>query len=263
MKKLIILSISAVFCLANMFAQKIPAGRDILPLVLDFAYDKEYFRDSEIQVADIANNEYLISGWGVKKVGVGYTRQDYTVQINRTDTELLVTISDMTSIGCDKEGNPLETATMNPNTGKSTEKTQLVIQKDLAKRISSWGDKEYRKKLDIALTSPVIMTTLARQSALVFKKFVSDNKIIGKPTEFEIKITKVDPVNADGYANCINGTAFCGYKTGSGGIPKPEYVPVLVYTNNTASSGTYNVKGTIMDVRRADVGGLAIIEIKE
>ncbi|MCR5254219.1 MAG: hypothetical protein K6C98_10975 [Treponema sp.] len=262
MKRLLVTFIGALLCLTNIFAQKIPAGRDILPLVLDFAYDKEYWVDSEIQVADIANNEYLISGYHVNKSGVGYTRQDYTVSISRAETTLIVSVSDLTTIGCNKEGVPLETATMSANTAKSTEKLAIALNKDLSKRINSWGDKEYKKKLDIALTSPVIMTTLARQSALVFKKFIGDNKIIGKPTEFEVKVLKIEASDFEGYTNCVNGQTFCGYKTGSGGIPKPEYVPVKVYTNNKPQ-GTYVVKGTIKDVKRADVGGLSVIEIKE
>lgn len=263
MKRVFVFLTGALLCFTNIFAQKIPAGRDILPLVLDFAYDSNFWADSEIQVADIANNEYLLTGFHVKKAGVGFKRQDYTVSISRNDTDLIVAVSDMVSIDCDKDGVPLETATQSSNTEKSRAKHELYLKKELSKRITDWGDKEYKKKLDVALTSPVIMTTLARQSALVFKKFVSDNKIIGKSTEFEIIVKNVDASNVDGFKNCITGSAFCGYKTGSGGIPKPEYVPVTVYTNNTPTDKTYNVKGTIKDVKRADVGGLAIIEINE
>ena len=263
MKKLSVLIMTALICVTNMVAQQIPAGRDILPVVLDFAYDKEYFIESEIQVADVVNNEYLISGYGVKKMGVGYTRQDYTVQITRKDTELIITVSDMLSVGSDKDGVPLPTATQTGNTAKSTEKTRLAIQKDLSKRLNSWGDKEYRQKLNVALTSPVILSTIARQSALVFKKFISDNKIVGKATDFQIKVISVDKSPVDGFKNCITGQAFCGYKTGSGGIPKPEYVTVSVYTDKTTAEENYTVRGTIRDVKRADVGGLASIEVNE
>ena len=263
MKKLTVFFISALICATNIFAQKIPAGRDILPVVLDFANDKECWAECEIQIADIATNEYVITGYNVEKNIVGFIRKEYTVSISRTNTELLVSVSDMYSIGSDKEGVPLETATQTSNTKQTMDRLAGLIKKDLSKRLLAWGDKEYKRKLDVALTSPVIMNNISRQSALVFKKFVSDNKIIGKPAEFDIKVIKVDSSSVEGYSKCIVGQAFCGYKTGSGGIPKPEYVTVNVYSNDTPSDTTYKAKGTIKDVKRADIGGLSIIEINE
>jgi hypothetical protein len=262
MKKLIVFSIGALFCFTNIFAQKIPASRDILPAVLEFANDSESFKESELQIADIANNEYVITGYKVQKHTVGYIRQDYTVAISRNETDFVVAVSDMTTIGSDQDGNALDTATMTSNTKKSTDRLAGIIKKDLAKRLISWGDQEYAEKLSKALTSPVIMSNISRQTALVFKKFISDNKIIGKPAEFQIYVSKVEAAGGE-YANVISGKAFCGYKTGAGGIPKAEYVPVTVYTNNTTSDPVYTAKGTIKDVKRADKGGLASIEINE
>lgn len=262
MKRLIVLTASMLLGFTSLFAQKIPASRDILPVVLEFANDSESFKESELQIADIANNEYVITGYNVQKHTVGYIRQDYTVAISRTETDFVVAVSDMTTIGSDKDGNPLETATQTSNTKKSTDRLAAIIKKDLAKRLISWGDQEYQEKLSKALTSPVIMSNISRQTALIFKKFISDNKIIGKPAEFQIYVSKVEAAGGD-YANVITGKAFCGYKTGVGGMPKAEYVPVTVYTNETTSDPLYTVKGTIRDVKRADKGGLASIEINE
>ncbi len=262
MKRLIVLTASMLLGFTSLFAQKIPASRDILPVVLEFANDSESFKESELQIADIANNEYVITGYNVQKHTVGFIRQDYTVAISRTETDFVVAVSDMTTIGSDKDGNPLETATQTSNTKKSTDRLAAIIKKDLAKRLISWGDQEYQEKLSKALTSPVIMSNISRQTALIFKKFVSDNKIIGKPAEFQIYVSKVEAAGGD-YANVITGKAFCGYKTGVGGMPKAEYVPVTVYTNETTSDPLYTVKGTIRDVKRADKGGLASIEINE
>ena len=262
MKRLIVLTASMLLGFTSLFAQKIPASRDILPVVLEFANDSESFKESELQIADIANNEYVITGYNVQKHTEGFIRQDYTVAISRTETDFVVAVSDMTTIGSDKDGNPLETATQTSNTKKSTDRLAAIIKKDLAKRLISWGDQEYQEKLSKALTSPVIMSNISRQTALIFKKFVSDNKIIGKPAEFQIYVSKVEAAGGD-YANVITGKAFCGYKTGVGGMPKAEYVPVTVYTNETTSDPLYTVKGTVRDVKRADKGGLASMVINE
>ena len=258
MKKLIVFAATTFICLASSFAQKIPEDRDILPVVLEFASEKESWTEGELLVADITNNEYVITGNVVSKAAVGYQNRTYTVSISRTDTELLVSVSDMSTIECDKDGVALKTAIRKVSTKKQTDKQASIITKDLSKRLTYWGDEEYSEKLAKALTSPVILSNISKQSALVFNKFVTDNRIVGKATEFQMDVVSVD-------SNTIVGQAFCGYKTGTGGIPKPEYVTVTVISKNpSAVAGeTYNVKGTIKDVQRGAKGGLASLQIAE
>ncbi len=283
MKKIVVCLLTGLLCFTNLFAQKIPEGRDILPLVMEFANDKDSWTECGIDSLDVTKSEYVVSGFAVQKIMIGFSRQSYTVSISRNGAELVVAVSDMTSVASDKDGNPVKNATKMANPKSTMTKLAGLIKDDLAGRISSWSDEEYQDKYNKSITNPMVLNTIANQSALVFKKFVNDNAIIGKPVEFNINVTKVDeaPKYAEGYAYYIGGGAFCGYKSVAGGIPARDYVTVMVYTNNDEAlsltpaeamdalllggegGSVYTVKGTIKDVKRKEIGGLAVIQVNE
>lgn len=54
----------------------IPAGRDLVLLAYEFAQDKtDAWTDAKISKFDIMNNEYVVSGYRVQKIMVGFQKQ--------------------------------------------------------------------------------------------------------------------------------------------------------------------------------------------
>ena len=229
MKKIILGLLTGFLCFTNLFAQKIPEGRNILPLVMEFSNDKEAWTECEIDSLDVAKNEYVVSGFAVQKNMLGFIKQAYTVTISRNDSELLVAVSDMTTVSSDKEGNPLKNATKMSNPKGTMTKLAGLIKDDLASRISSWSDEEYQDKYNKSITNPMVLNIIAKQSALVFKKFVSDNSIVGKTAEFKINVTKVDEALS---------------------LTPAEAMDALLLGGEGGS--VYTVKGTIKDVKRKE-----------
>ena len=150
--------------------------------------------------------------------------------------------------------------------------------------MSAWSDEEYEQNLSKAVTAPLILGCVANNSALVFKKFIKDYEVIGRPITAKISVTKVDeaPKYAEGYAYYVAGNALSGYKLDSAGIVNlPTYAGVMVYSNNDAvisltpaetidgaiyggkSGSVYEVKGTVKDVKQKTTGGLSIIQVNE
>ncbi len=126
------------------------------------------------------------------------------------------------------------------------------------------------------------MNCIANNSALVFKKFISDYEIIGRRICLQLNVTSVDEdTKHEEFSYSVNGKTLSGYKKDNIGIKIPTYSSVFVYTNNDdvisltpaetidgimtggTSGSVYEVNGTIKDVRRSDIGGISVIVINE
>ena len=143
MKKIVGLLV-VLLAATNLFAQKIPEGRKLPALVMDFVTDPECWSFCIPTELDPANEAYVVKGYCIQKILAGYQKQEYTVSISRNNDELTIAVSDMTSVACDKNGKVNGRIMANP---KSTmDKLSGLIKNDLAKRISSWSDDEYNAR---------------------------------------------------------------------------------------------------------------------
>lgn len=78
----------------------IPAGRDLFVLAYEFAQDKtDAWTDAKISKFDIMNNEYVVSGYCVQKIMVGFQKQSYDVILKSDKDTLSVTVEKNALIG--------------------------------------------------------------------------------------------------------------------------------------------------------------------
>ena len=191
MKKIVGLLVVLLAAL-NLYAQKIPEGRKLPALVMDFVTDPEAWSFCTPVELDPANEAYVVKGYCIQKILAGYQKQEYTVSISRTDNELNISVSDMSSVACDKNGKVTGKRLANP---KSTmDKLSGLIKNDLAKRISTWSDDEYNERTAKTYTSPLYLEYLQKNksiSKLWLKKFAEEN-VNGKEAEFEVVLSSID-----------------------------------------------------------------------
>lgn len=194
MKKMIGVVALAICVLAQAVAQKIPAGRDLFVLAYEFAQDKtDAWTDAKISKFDIMNNEYVVSGYCVQKIMVGFQKQSYDVILKSDKDTLSVTVENMESVACDKEGKATKGAKVMANPKSTMTKLAGLIQKDLAGRISSWTDEEYAAKYDKVVSDPAVINCLANTtSSLYTSKFVEKNALIGKTISWNVSVSDIE-----------------------------------------------------------------------
>lgn len=229
------------------------------------------------------SEQYTFEGGFIVKILVGYSRYDFTCTVSKNGNDFDVQLSNVTSYACDKNAKKLASGkTMNTSDKVSSEYAKQM-KTEITNRMSKWSDEEYANILNQTITSPIVLECIANNSALIFKKFITDNQLIGKNITLKINVTKVDeaPKYAEGYSYYVGGQVFSGYKSDDLGIKFPKSVGIMVYTNNDSvisltpadttdailnggqSGSVYEVKGTIKDIKRREAGGLSIIEINE
>ena len=191
MKKIVGLMVVLLATL-NLFAQKIPEGRKLPALVMDFVTDTQAWDFCIPVEIDPANENYVVKGYCIQKILAGYQKQEYAVTISRNNDDLTIAVSDMTSVNCDKNGKVNGKKLANP---KSTmDKLSGLIKNDLAKRISSWSDDEYNSRTANTYTSPLFLEYLQKNkslSKLWMKKFAEEN-VNGKEVELEVILDSID-----------------------------------------------------------------------
>lgn len=243
--KLKVLVASLILASSAVFAATIPEGRTLLPLVWDFATDYENsFKEASLVKADTINNEYVIKGYNVNKNLIGFIKQSYTVTIKGEGKDFSVSVSDMTSVSCNKNGEVLPNSTVLPNPKSTWSKVASLMEKELDSRINGWTDAEYKEKYE-QLKNPELVYILGRDSsALVFKKMMNEFFAVGSDIETSFIVTSVDESKKAGYAYKI----WCLYLDLGSVLNSSNHF--TIYTNNDAAlslnkDDTYNVKGKI------------------
>lgn len=236
---------------------------------------------------DPISESYSFSGGFVVKNFIGNTRYDFVCHINKNGEDFDVSLENMESYACDKTGQKTKSAKVYQTSEKVAKAYSDQIKDEIKARLSRWTDEEYESALNEAVTSPAILECVAKNSSLVFKKFLKDNTVVGRNFSEEIIVTLVDeaPVSVKDYAYTVGGRVFIGYNTDKLGIKTPKYVSVYIYTNNDSvitlipiesqelytknietleSNSIYKVNGTIQDITQEDLtGDLKLIKINE
>lgn len=281
MKKIIgILMVS--FCMfTQLIAQKLPAGRELFVLAYEFAQDeKDAWTEAKFTKFDMMNNEYIVSGYCVQKIMVGYQKQSYDVLLKLEKDALSVTVGNMESVACDKDGKPTKGASSMKNPQSTMTKLAGLIQKDLAGRIKSWSDEEYAEKFDAAVTDPAIINCIANTTtALYTSKFIEKNNLIGKQVSYKVEVTEIKENKPDehikktldkmggelpevykygyeliGHYNAIDVAAIVPEDTVGMLTGPTKTVTIFYYSNDdkllmTKAGQEFLVKGTINDIR--------------
>ncbi len=186
--------LAAVFVgMTAIFAQTIPEGRELFPVVYDFATDFENaWTSAQIKTFDVQNDSYAVVGYAVAGKGLTLHRDDYTVNIKKENGTFNVEITDYTSVACSKNGQPLPKSTKISKPKSSATKLAGFIIKDITDRLASWSDEEYAKKVDNVVTNPDFIATLAKKSSSLYvKKFIKKYNIEGKTVSFPLVLTSI------------------------------------------------------------------------
>ena len=193
MKKQIGVLLLSFFMLTNLIAQKLPAGRELFVLAYEFAQDEtDAWTSARITKFDLMNNEYVVSGYCVQKIMVGFQKQSYDVLLKLEKDALSVTVGNMESVACDKDGKPTKGATSMKNPQSTMTKLAGLIQKDLAGRIKSWSDEEYAEKYDEAVSNPAIINCIAETTTSLYtSKFIENNNLIGKQVAYNVVVSEI------------------------------------------------------------------------
>ncbi len=192
MKKLISGMLFTVFLGLAVFAQKIPEGRNLPALVVDFATDKNSWTESNLVKVDPMNEEYSVSGYVVQKNIIGYVKQSYVVTISKSENELNVSVSDMNSVACNKEGAVLSKASVIKNPSSTETKLASLIKEDLVKRISQWSDEEYEEKNLKACSYPEFVYQLSKTASKLYATKFFEKNVNGKNVELEVTLSSID-----------------------------------------------------------------------
>lgn len=247
---LVAMCVAVMVMLASCFtAQKldyvdkgIPEGKSLLTGVYNFATQKsktwEVYDPVFVSINAIADN-YVFTGSFLTKQQLLFStfidRYDFTCTVERSGNELNVTLSD--TIRYSSDGSRL--SKFGYDSGKyekvPTETAAIYasqIKNEILSRMYSWSDESYGNILSTTLTSPEILDCIAGNSEIVFNKFVSDNKVVGRIATLDVIATKIEEATDNsGYKYKITGVTPAGYQNRNKVII-PNTVSVTLYTNN-------------------------------
>lgn len=232
---------------------------------------------------DPISEKFNFDGGFIIKNIIGLIRYDFTCSIVKQNDDFSVELTNMNSYACDKNGKILKTGKKYVTGAKVAAQYAQQMKDEINARMTSWSDEEYEANLNKAITSPLILGSIANNSALLFKKFIKDYEVIGKPISVKINVTNIDeaPSYAEGYSYYVGGNVLAGYRQGEFEINFPKYAQVMVYTNNDdvisltpaetmdgllaggQSGSVYEINGTIRDISQKSTGGLSVIQINE
>ncbi|MCR4714946.1 MAG: hypothetical protein K5751_11295 [Treponemataceae bacterium] len=297
------LTVGLIVCLLSVFTSCLSTGgasssadsvdvsalslgdRKLISGVYNFATEKSdswTIYDPYFVSIDVTNEKYVFTASFVVGNIVGLTRYDFTCTVTKQGDDFKIDLTDMSSYACDKDLKKVKSGSSYETSEKVAVEYAKQMKAEILLRIANWSDDEYTQNLNKAVTSPIILNCIANNSALVFKKFISDYEIIGRRICLQLNVTSVDEdTKHEEFSYSVNGKTLSGYKKDNIGIKIPTYSSVFVYTNNDdvisltpaetidgimtggTSGSVYEVNGTIKDVRRSDIGGISVIVINE
>ena len=182
------------------------------------------------------------------------SRYDFLCTVKGTGDDFSVTLSDMNSYSCDKNGNRAKNAKTMSTSANVANQYANQMKDEIKARISKLNGEALEKKyFDIISYPPVLNVYTKSMSDLAAKKFIESN-INDKTVEFEVKLDSIDE-NINPITREVEPLAYKAkgsietYKDGSiGGIIITEPFSVYIYSNNdkllnTKVGSIYKTKG--------------------
>ncbi len=251
MKKFTALVVSLLIAGAT-FAQD---AKSLFTGVYDFATEKSdswKIYDGTFTKIDFSENEYSFMGGFVVKL-LTTSRYDFKCTVKGTGDDFSVTLSDMVSYSCDKNGIRAKKAKTASTSTRVANQYADQMKDEIKARISKLsGDQLEKKYFDIISYPPVLDLYTKSMSDLAAKKFIEAN-INGKTVEFEVTLNSIDENDSlyglhENFAYKAIGNIET-YSEGSvGGIIITKPLSVLIYSNNdkllnTKIGSTYKIRG--------------------
>jgi hypothetical protein len=209
--------------------------------------------DGAFTSVDPMSEEYTFVGGFVIKGLVGLSRYDFICTVKNEGNDFSVSISDLESYACDKNGKIIKSGTVRKSSANVASQYAAQMKTEIQNRMNSISDTEtmYTK----IVTSPNVLNTISNtMTELAFKKFVEAN-VNGKPVDLTVKLRSIDenrnPITNELYPLNYKANGSVQVYAGSWGrLSVTESFSVSVYSNNdkllSAKTGSeYAAKGTL------------------
>ena len=245
---------------------KIPEGKKLLPVLWQYVNDNSELPPKVVASGavftgiDPIANEYSFVQSVVFKFGIGLQKQESKILVKSDGQDFSVVTVSMVTGNVDKDGKWM--GSPNENAAKALTQNSKNIAAEIEKIAKSITDAKYSENLNAALTSTLLLDSVATKTPLVFKKFIADNEIVGRKTSMKVEVVTVDESRVKGFAYRISGSILRGKGTDVG------VIIVTILTNNDealslSQGSSYTVNGVIKELTRGTLGGLGTIDIEE
>lgn len=192
MKKFFISLCVCFLFLGNVIANSIPDGKELFVLACEFSKNADMWKEAKISGFDIAENKYAVTGYTVNKFMLGFQRQDYTVILEGKENTYTVSVVNMKTVNCDKNGNPIKGNSPLDNPKSTMDKIADLISVDLDKIFTGWTSAEYEEKLNNVLTNPAFIKEVCDGTTELYaKKFIEKFAIEGRAITINGKVSSV------------------------------------------------------------------------
>ena len=200
--------------------------------------------DGKFSRIDTMGEEYTFSGGFIVKILVGSSRYDFTCTVKNDGDDFTVTIPEMQSYACDKNGKIIKNGTIMKTSSKVAEQYAAQMKDEITKRMNDISDVEtsYTK----VVTQPEFLYILTQSmSELAVKKFVEKN-VNGKTVEVELVLNSIDENTVLGEIQDLSYRA-------TAHVPNNKFTDLFIisiYSNNdkllsSKIGSTYKAKGTV------------------
>ena len=202
--------------------------------------------DGKFTSLDTINEEYTFDGGFIVKILVGSSRYDFTCTVKNEGDDFSVSISDMKSYACDKNGKIIKNGSIMNTSSRVAEQYAAQMKDEIKARMNEISDAELDARYTKVAAHPATLNLLTEtMSELALKKFVEKN-VNGKTVELEIVLESIDE-------NVVLGEVQELAYRATGHLSDKKVSPlfsIFVYSNNdkllTSKIGsTYKAKGTV------------------
>ena len=247
MKKLFLFSLLMIMSVCCIFGQV--DSKKLLTATHSFVTEQSEdweIVDGNFTYIDTIGEEYTFSGGFIVKILVGSSRYDFTCTVKNDGDDFTVTIPEMQSYACDKNGKIIKNGTIMKTSSKVAEQYAAQMKDEITKRMNAISDVE--ASFTKVATSPEVLDILPQSmSELAVKKFVEKN-VNGKTVELDIILDSIDENENTLYGETKN----LSYKV-VGHIANKKYINlhnIFIYSNNdkllsSKIGSTYKAKGTV------------------
>ncbi|MEE0878397.1 MAG: hypothetical protein UH788_03900 [Treponemataceae bacterium] len=204
--------------------------------------------DGKFTVMDTINEEYTFDGGFVVKILVGSSRYDFTCTVKNEGDDFSVSISEMKSYACDKNGKIIKNGSIMKTSSKVAEQYAAQMKDEIKARMNDISDDTVEASYTKIVAHPTTLNLIAEtMSELALKKFVEKN-VNGKTVEVSVilDIIKENPIkNGD-----LKDYSYYAFSHIEDNVDFTKYSRINIYSNNdklltSKIDSIYKAKGTV------------------
>ena len=249
MKKLFLFSLLMIMSVCCIFGQV--DSKKLLTATHSFVTEQSEdweIVDGNFTYIDTIGEEYTFSGGFIVKILVGSSRYDFTCTVKNDGDDFTVTIPEMQSYACDKNGKIIKNGTIMKTSSKVAEQYAAQMKDEIKARMNDISDDTVEASYTKIVAHPTTLNLIAEtMSELALKKFVEKN-VNGKTVEVSVilDIIKENPIkNGD-----LKDYSYYAFSHIEDDDDFTKYSRINIYSNNdklltSKIDSIYKAKGTV------------------